>query len=595
MITQPVCNQRQSLLTRVPLGMVSCVVLCEMLSAAPPVPIETRDVVPFAGTYIGGTRGDGLGGIPIVRDAQGNIYIAGRTNSDDIPGVSQGYQPARAGGRDVFIAKLTPDFSTLLAATYLGGTSHDGEWPGVGLALDAEGCVYVIAETLSEDFPVFPGVSYDWTYNGGADVFIAKLTPNLDELLAATFLGGDLADDANCILVDDYVYIVGYTGSLADTFPTTPGAFQRINYAGGHHGVDAFVAKLDKNLTTLVASTFLGRNGDEFPEMLILDEAGNIVLPGWTTSQDFPTSPDSYSPNYNGGMYDAFLTKLSPDLSTLVASTFLGGNDWEFGYAVAIDAEQNIYITGHTASAAAVGGFPTTPGAFDRDYNGAGGADVGDDVFVSKFDSNLRNLLASTFLGGEGWENGAGLAVDDYGFVYVTGSTSSTTFPTTTGAFRRFNSGGDVQYAGDIFLTRMDADLTMLYASTYFGGTGNELLSSILIAPGGSVNLSLGTGSSGLPVSPNAFDPDFNGGASMYANVNWGGDCFLACFDRTLCACYGDLNGDGQINLADLAQLLGNYGRSSGAAYADGDLSADGDIDLADLAALLSRYGRTCD
>ena len=551
------------------------------------------DLNAFLATYVGGTRGDGLYEIPTARDAQGNIYIAGRTNSDDIPGTADGCQPARAGGRDVFVAKLTPDLSTLLAATYIGGTTHEGEWPGVGLALDDEGYVYVVAQTLSEDFPVTPGVSYDSTYGGNADVFIAKLSPNLDELVASTYLGGTLKDDAHCILVSDYVYVLGQTASTASSFPVTPGAYQTEKYTGGAQGVDVFAAKFDKNLTTIVAATYLGGHGDDFPEMLVFDQAGNLCMPGWTTSQDFPTSSGAYSPTYNGGSYDAFVSKLSPDLSSLVASTYLGGDNWEFGYALAIDAEQNVYVTGHTASASAEAPFPTTPGAYDRDYNGAGGANVGDDSYVAKFDSALQNLLASTYLGGSSWENGTALGIDDCGYVLVAGSTNSSDFPTTIGGLDREFSGGNNQYAAESFLTRLDPQLTMLYASTYFGGSANDNLGSLLITPD-DVILGIGTASPELPTSSDAFDRDFNGGTSTHNNRDWGGDCFIARIDYTLSTCPGDLDGDAVISLSDLAQLLGHYGQSAGVEYTHGDLDGDADVDLSDLAALLGVYGQSC-
>ena len=552
------------------------------------------DAPSYQATYFGGSRGDGLTEIPLARDAQGNIYVAGRTNSDDIPGTASGYQPERAGGRDVFIAKFTPDLSTLLAATYLGGTTHEGEFPGVGLALDSEGYVYVVAETESNDFPIPPAPSYDTSYAGNTDVIIAKLTPDLDDLLAATYLGGTLKDHAHCILVDDYVYIAGWTASTAASFPTMPGAFQTQKYPGGNFGCDVFLAKFDRSLATLEAVTYLGGHGDDFPEMIVRDANGNLCLPGWTTSQDFPTSVDAFNSLYNGGSYDAFVTKLSPDLTTLAASTFLGGDNWEFAYALAIDAQQNVYVCGHTASASPNAPFPTTPGAYDRSYNGAGGADVGDDAYVAKFDANLQHLLASTYLGASGWENGTALGIDDLGYVFVAGPTGSDDFPVTVGAFDRVFAAGTNRYAPETYVARLDPQLSSLYAATYLGGSGNDTQGSMLIASPGTVTLGIDTGSPDLPTSPDAYDHDFNGGASSAEGFNWGGDCFIARLDCTLAACLGDLNGDSTIDLSDLAQLLGHYGDSAGVEYTHGDLDGDGDIDLSDLAALLSMYGQPC-
>jgi hypothetical protein len=183
----------------------------------------------------------------------------------------------------------------------------------------------------------------------------------------------------------------------------------------------------------LAYSTFLNGTAFDFGRDIKVDQRGNAYVMGRTASPDFPTTPAAFDVSPNG-LLDAFVAKLDPSGSKLLYSTFLGGTNDELGESIAIDRSGSAYVTGPTASPE----FPTTPGVFDRDYNG------GTDAFATKLDSSGSKLLYSTFFGGTALDYGRDIAVDRRGNAYVTGRTASSDFPTTPGAFDpTFNLGDD--------------------------------------------------------------------------------------------------------------------------------------------------------
>ncbi len=191
-------------------------------------------------TYLGGSNNDRGSGIAI--DGSGHAYIVGTTWSFDFPVTPGAYQTVYGGGEyDAYVAKLAPDGSSLVYATYLGGVGLDY---GQGIALDAFGNAYVAGITYSPNFPVTAGAIQP-VYSGGAppapaDAFVAKLNANGNGLIYSSYLGGTGEDQAFGIAVDGagIAYVAGSTGSA--NFPTTQGVLQPA-LAGGS---DAFVARI---------------------------------------------------------------------------------------------------------------------------------------------------------------------------------------------------------------------------------------------------------------------------------------------------------------------------------------------------------------
>ena len=404
----------------------------------------------------------------------------------------------------------------LVYSTYLGGSADDA---GVGIAVDAAGNAYVTGSTASANFPTTAG-AFQTTLGGGGvgfDAFVTKLNSTGSALLYSTYLGGSNNDDSGVGIAVDGAGNAYVTGSAFSTdFPTTPGAFQ--SSFGGVR--DAFVTKLNPTGSTLVYSTYLGGTGDDGGVSIAVDTAGSAYVSGFAQA-GFPTTTAAFQPGFGGGPYDAFVTKLGSTGSALVYSTYLGGSgdDEVFG-GLAVDASGNAYVTGFTTSA----NFPTTPGAFQTTFGGAGPLGFGD-AFVTKLNSTGSMPVFSTYLGGSGDDFGAGIAVDGNGNAYIAGSTASTNFPTTPGAFQTTFGGSGPLGLGDAFVTKLNPTGSALIYSTYLGGSGDDFASRIAVdvLPNPSAYVTGNTASTNFPTTAGAFQTTLGGVGPFGA-----GDAFVA-------------------------------------------------------------------
>ena len=341
----------------------------------------------------------------------------------------------------------------------------------------------------------------------------------IDPLLASTFLGGSSYNYANVIAVDSSgdIYVAGNTSSL--DFPTTTGAYDTTYNGSDSYGGDTFVSKLNGDLTSLIAATYLGGSRSDYNNSIAVDKDGNIYVAGYTLSEDFPTISSCYDTSYNGGGYggDVFVSKLNGNLTSLLASTYLGGSNSDYSYSIAIDSNGNICMTGQTDSS----DFPITTGTYDTSFDPSGY----NDAFVSRLNSDLTTLLASTFLGGTNGEGGNSITIDTDGNIYVTGWTSSSNFPTTDAYDTSYNGNdytlGDGNYYGhDIFVSKLSSDLTNLLASTYLGGSEQDYVNSIAIDSGGDIYVAGRTWSSNFPTTSGAYDTSYayNGQTEAYVS-----------------------------------------------------------------------------
>jgi len=424
-------------------------------------------------SYFGGSAAAGSGdlGYDVVVDGAGNTYVTGVTASTDFLSVDP-VQPSPGGGLDAFIMKIDSTGKTILTASYLGGSGAD---ESLNIALDQSGNIYIAGYTASTNFPIVNG--HQRQNGGGKDAFLVKLNSAGSEILYATYLGGARDDTAFGLALgpDGTVFISGETASA--NFPLV--APLQSQMAGGF--ADAFLAKLSPG-GALVYSTFLGGRGNDRAYDVASDADGAAYLTGFTSSVDFPTA-NAIIPFINRGnpfpglqATDAFVAKVNPVGNGLVFSTYWGGVGSENGVRLTVDSDRNVYVTGNTQSL----DFPIKnalqplhAGPFDA--NGAPAPGDGYDGFLIKFNPDGSDVAFSTFLGGEGVDSGAGIALDSAGAIYVTGYTGSFIYHVVNSA-QGFKRGGL-----DGFVTKLTSDGSQIIYSTYHGGDGDDAVIGLAV------------------------------------------------------------------------------------------------------------------
>jgi hypothetical protein len=409
--------------------------------------------------------------------------------SDGSLAVEVGANTARSDG-------LRDDPSALLWSTFLGGSSNEY---ARALALDSSGNSILVGLTASANFPTTPG-AYDTSFNTSFDdVFVAKLSSTGGSLLWGTFLGGSSYDYGFGLALDSSQdpVLTGYTQS--SNFPTTKGAYD-TSYNGIY---DGFVAKLSSTGSSLLWSTFLGGNYDDYGYAIALDSSQDPIVTGYTSSSDFPTTPGAYDTSHNG-YQDVFVAKLSSTGSGLLWSTLLGGSSDDDGFGLALDSLQNPVLTGITLSS----DFPTTPGAYDTSDNGGL---YDSDVFVAKLSSTGSSLLWSTYLGGSTADRGCGLALDSSQDPVLTGRTQSSDFPTTPGAYDTSVNG---TYDG--FVAKLSSTGSSLLWSTFLGGSSDDYGHALALDSSENAILMGTTGSADFPTTPGAYDTSYNGSNDIF-------------------------------------------------------------------------------
>ena len=457
-------------------------------------------------TYLGGSMWDQAR--EVIPYPDGSVLIGAQTSSADIPTTEGVVQPTYAGddpdlghggiyGGDCYLAKLSPDGSTVLAATYFGGSKQERNVYGV--ELDGDGNVVITSSTRSRDIPTTEGC-FQPKYGGGqSDCFAAKLSPDLKQVLWCTYVGGAGDESPRGGLAldgDGNVCLFGTTGS-AD-YPATAGA-HRTERNGPR---DAVITMLKSDGSGLLWSTLLGGSAEDYMVGGRVDKSGNVYFSGHTTSPDLPVTPGAAQSTLGGG-HDGYLAKLSGDGRHLDYVTYIGGSQNEFPeHRPCLAPDGSVLLPGVSAST----DFPTSPGALQGSLKGK------NDAFLTKLAPDGKRLVFSTLLGGSGTEFCLMPTADEAGRIFIVGQTESKDLPVTAGALQESHGGG----TSDGWLAVLSPDGSELLYCTYLGGSGDDMIRGIALGPDGQVYLVGHTMSGDFPVTEGAAQTEHRGRGDAY-------------------------------------------------------------------------------
>jgi hypothetical protein len=409
------------------------------------------------GTYYGGTGGDS--GLNSAIDANGNVYMAGTTSSNNGTSIATvgSHQSVYGGGQDnAYLAKFN-SAGVRQWSTYYGGPVREF---GLNCALDNSGNVFVVGHSLSSTLNIVatPG-SHQPVFGGIWDAYLVKFNSN-GVRQWGTYYGGPGLEHGNGVACDaaGNIYITGKTDALTSTAIATPGSHQST--FGGVE--DAFLAKFNTNGVRQWA-TYYGGTGTDVGRGVTVDATGNVYLTGWTDNSvaNVIATPGAHQNSFGGGSFDAFVVKFNSN-GVRQWGTQYGGNGTDMAYDCDIDIFGNVYMAGKTSSSFSI----ATPGSHQASFGGGP-----QDAFLVSFNSNgTRNW--GTYYGGNGDDESWGCAIHKSGHVYITGLTSSNTgtVMATPGSHQPIYGGGSF----DAFIAQFDTAGVRTWGS-YYGETGGDV------------------------------------------------------------------------------------------------------------------------
>jgi hypothetical protein len=453
--------------------------------------------------YFNGSASDTCWDIALTTNGSaGFLLVAGETLSANLPATPGAFTNQFAGGSaiggDAFVAKvdLNRTTSNLVWLTYLGGITHDA---AVSVATDAVGDAYITGYTGSTNFPVAGTLGTN--LNGGlrttptvqnVDAFVAKLSASGSNLLYSMYLGGTGADQGFSIAVSPagVAYVTGFTTST--NFPNTT-AFYTNSFAT----FDAFVTAISSDGQSYQYSFPYGGTDTDQAEAIQLGDSGYAYVCGYSRSPNFPiTTNIAWQPKLNqitnlSAVADAFLLKVSPT-GTVTYSSFLGGNQDDIAYNLTLDDSEGVLICGRTGST----NFFITSTNLPR---GVSSTNAAGDIFVTRFDASLTNVVFSTVFGGAGVDEAWDISLDSAGRIVLVGDTVSTNLPRTN--FFNFllgvNSGGS-----DSFVARLKPSGDSIDFLGYLGGSGNDLAYALQLDASDNIYFAGQNGSANFPGAP---------------------------------------------------------------------------------------------
>ena len=382
--------------------------------------------------YFGGTSGNDYPNA-IAVDSNGSAYVSGYTYSNDFS-VLNAYQPALAGGQDAFLTKLSPDGSSLVYSTYLGGNNYDS---AQGIGVDAAGEATIAGSTTSQNFPLAnayqSSISPDQNSRWGQYSFFSRFSADGSTLIYSSYLAGNL--DQNCsyycepyttvngLALDSSgnLYLVGNTDTT--NYPTTSGAYL-TTYPGTYNNTVPFISKFDTS-GAIVYSSYFGGNGYSYATAVAADTGGFAYVTGYDEGGgSFPITATTICNPNTQSCSGTFVTKFDTAGATLVYSTYMGPNNGSQGTAIQVDANGDAYVAMNSGSAQY-----TTVDQIEG-YIG------GNETLLIEIDPIASTQLFATFVGGGQYDYATGMVLDSSAAIYLTGGTQSTYFPATQSAFQ---------------------------------------------------------------------------------------------------------------------------------------------------------------
>lgn len=395
-------------------------------------------------TFLGGEWSENVVDFDI--DTDGTIVVLGGTQSATFPVTEGAYQTNYLGTPHVkgepFITRLTPDGSSLVWSTFYGGPDSEETR---ALALFPNGDVLIACQPTVAQPGATLGV-FDPVFTEKKE-FLARLKGDGTQVIFHTyFLATTILDMV--IDADENIYFAGEIAGMDGVLPATPGAFKTSTSAGPTK-LDGFIAKMSPDGTFLHWATYLG--GESKADTiygLAIDAARAVYVVGDTSSADYPVTPGAFALT-EGGNTDGFVTKLLPNGSNLVWSTYLGGSCCQAGgyqRDLGVDRSGNVITVGSTNEM----NFPITADAFQPYYIGSFPSG---DLNVTKLDAFGETLVYSTYFGGSGTDYFPKVALGPDQSPHVVGMSYSSDAPVTVGSYAR-NNGGDA----DLLIAKFDLE-----------------------------------------------------------------------------------------------------------------------------------------
>lgn len=436
------------------------------------------------------SRSDGTGNL-LMHTGRGRIELAGLKTLQEGKVIPSRFESV---GNEWSVALGAHDpakplvIDPLLFSTYIGGSSGD---ECRALEVDAVGDIYIAGFSQSANYDTTAGVVLT-SLQPMTDGIVTKLNAAGNALLFSTFFGGSGSDQAKGIAVNSNgeVFVTGQTNSTNFNVPAG-GSAQTL--AGN---LDAFVMKLSNDGTVLLYSTLLGSPGLDRGTCITVNGNDEAIVAGETQSAGFPVTAGAFNQMHSGSS-DIFVAKLNAGGSSLIFSTYIGGNSVDLPESIELNSTGSIYLCGSTSSPT----FPVSNNAYQTTFGGQV------DAFMLILDSSGSQVVHSTFFGINNVQTFNDLAVDAAGSVYGAGYTSTSAIVTTPGVWQPAATG-----SGDGFAVRFNQDLSALLFAALNGGSGQDEIDEIEISASGAVYLAGRTGSTDLDITPNAFQPSPSSG-----------------------------------------------------------------------------------